>query len=270
MKIIAHLYKRSGFWSLGRSPVPPKLVDMGVPEHLWNSTYDQVVAHNTQLSKLLKEVDDEKKRLVWLGLQISTIFAFLLFFSFDGVHFATFFLWYIIGTILLITLVLPHNPKQKAWFDSKKQEGAHVAQNWVTFIGEQNDLYQPFGIKVSAIRDKTSKKLIVGGICMVQKVNNPAFNYDAANGKGDNLLKNLESLDRLFQSGSLTHVEFSRAKEHILNESSASVALPVPNTSLVTYAEAIVAADSGQATMEIFDDETGKDPQGTSSSIEIV
>ena len=60
------------------------------------------------------------------------------------------------------------------------------------------------------MRDKNSKKLIVGGICMVQKVNN-----NVANSKGDNLLKNLESLDRLFQSGSLTHVEYSQAKRNI-------------------------------------------------------
>lgn len=276
MRVLVRLFKRQcGLWSLGRSPVPPKLVDMGVNEHLWNSTYDGVVAQNSQISKLLKEVKDEKQRLVSLGLQISTIFAILSLFYFEGnVDFIAWLFWYIVGTILLITLVLGHNPRQNAWFDAKKREGALIAHHWASFIHEQNDLYEPFGIKISAIRDKTSKKLIVGGLCMVQNVNSHnnrnsndnggLFNSHITMASNNHLVQNLESLDRLYQSGSLTQEEYTRAKDQVINDESTT-------TPLMAYAEAITMEDNAQVITEVLDDVLpGKGPDGSSGFIEIV
>lgn len=275
-------------WTLNRSPAPPQLVATGVQEYLWNSTYDQVVEHNNIISRILDEISEERKRVMWLGVRIAGIIAFLPpLFSYqsdDGaflLRLPAFFLGAFFCPLFLFCL-----PRQRAWFASKRAETVRCIRNWAAFVDEQNMLYQPLGIKVSAIRQKKSKKIIIGGICLVEDTGcngdkeNALSNDNINNGnKGSILLKNLESLDRLFQSGSLNPEEFSQAKQQILNGSSipvptaqTNVAVPVVSTTPLVeyYAQAVTTGEIEQIGMRTPQDETRKGSKGSVSKYEIV
>lgn len=215
-------------WSQSRSMLPALLAEAGVPDDVWHRTFDAAIQHQESMTKQ-----------TWYCWQQSKKYRFTLFSS----CFAS--IWVAIFWLPFFFIVVPALIFVMWWEAANMDERKAALGGWAAFAKVQDDLYINYGVRVKMLQipGRVAPTILIGGL-LFQKMAN--CSNRANEGTSGSLIRDLESLHNLHQSGALTEEEYSKAKGTVLasaNQDSTETAQFQPEgVQEVIHAKAVAVA----------------------------
>lgn len=192
-----------GSWSQGRSRVPDALHAFGVPQTVWEYTYDEMQQFSNDFPH--QPAVEVLAKVGWILLCISLCFGLALpivedhssfFKSHDAIAASITLCFLTLGMGLLMMACCRQSPRTTAWLDLWKK---------------QSDIYKRYSIEIQTIvmsRNGRGLAFYPLNPSLRNHLNQPSISQE------------LEALHQLHQKGGLTDKEYNKAKSIVLGMSS--------------------------------------------------